>query len=139
MGKKRGVKSWFEASNARKHELFEIYSTRYEEAKKKGYRLSAKKDFYGFDTYYSDKYREGIRNNIIRTMIYEHRESAVTEDQANTWSKIAKKLAKRDKKFEDFKNMSPLSFKKYGKSENFWALINSLGGFKKVVYVDEDD
>ena len=32
-----------------------------------------------------------------------------------------------------------LSFRKYGKSEDFWALVNSLGGFKKVMYVDEDD
>lgn len=139
MGKKRGVKSWFEASDARKHELYEIYSTRYDEAKEKGYRLSAKKDFYGFDSFYSYEYRKGIRKNIIRTIIYEHMDSAVSELQADTWSKMVKKLAKKDERFKDYKNMSRLSFRKYGKSENFWALVNSLGGFKKVVYVDGDD
>ena len=139
MGKKRGVKSWFEASNERKHKLYEIYSSRYDEAKAKGFRLSAKKDFYGFDSFYSYEYRKGIRKNIIRTMIYEHMDSAVSELQANTWSKMVKKLAKKDERFKDYKNMSSLSFRKYGKSENFWALVNSLGGFKKVVYVDGDD
>ena len=138
MGKKRGARSWFEASEKRKHELYEIYSRRYDEAKAKGFRLSPKKDFYGFDSVYSYEYRMGTRQNIIRTIIYEHMDSAVSEDQANTWSKMAKELAKRDEKFKDFKNISALSFRKFGKSENFWALINSLGGFKKVMYVDDD-
>ena len=123
----------------RKYKLYEIYSKRYDEKKSKGFRLSAKKDFYGFDSAYSNEYRKGTRQNIIRTIISEHMESAVTELQANTWSKMAKKLAKRNEKFKDFKNMSSLSFRKFGKSEDFWALVNSLGGFKKVVYVDEDD
>ena len=139
MGKKRGARSWFEASKERKYKLYEIYSKRYDEKKSKGFRLSAKKDFYGFDSFYSYEYRKGIRKNIIRTIIYEHMDSAVAELQANTWSKMVKKLAKKDERFKDFKNMSPLSFRKKGKSENFWALVNSLGGFKKVVYVDEDD
>lgn len=139
MGKKRGVKSWFEASKERKHKLYEIYSKRYDEAKAKGFRLSAKKDFYGFDSIYSQMYRKGIRQNMIRTLIYEHMDSAVSGDQAKTWSKMSKQLAKKDEKFKDFKNMSPLSFRKFGKSENFWALINSLGGFKKVMYVDTDE
>lgn len=137
MGKKRGAKSWFEASNERKHELFEIYSRRYDEAKAKGFRLSAKKDFYGFNSIYSQMYRKGIRQNIIRSIIYEHMDSAVSKLQADTWSKMSKKLAKKDEKFKDFKDMSSLSFRKYGKSEDFWALVSSLGGFKKVVYVDD--
>ena len=139
MGKKRGAKSWFEASKARKHKLYEIYSRRYDEAKEKGFRMSAKKDFYGFDSIYSNEYRKGTRQNIIRSIIHEHMDSAVSELQANTWSKMAKKLAKGNEKFKDFKNMSSLSFRKFGKSEDFWALVNSLGGFKKVMYVDEDD
>ena len=137
MGKKRGARSWFEASKERKQKLYEIYSRRYDEKKSKGYIMSPKKDFYGFDSIYSYEYRMGTRQNIIRTIINEHMESAVSELQADTWSKMAKELAKKDKKFKDFKNMSALSFRKKGKSEDFWALISSLGGFKKVMYVDE--
>ena len=137
MGKKRGARSWFEASEERKYELYEAYLRQYEEKKLKGFIMSPKKDFYGFKAAYSYEYRMGTRKNIIRSIIYEHMDSAVTKLQADTWSKMAKDLAKKDEKFKDFKKMSALSFRKKGKSNNFWALVNSLGGFKKVMYVDE--
>ena len=137
MGKKRGVKSWYEAPEKRRKEIFEAYSRQYDKKESKGFRLAAKMDFYSFESAYGTYYDKYNKKNVVRHIINDQVE--VTEDQSKKWSKMVKDLAKRDERFKGFKNMSALSFKKVGKSEDFWALVGSLGGFKKVMYVDGDD
>ena len=134
MGKKRGVKSWYEASEKRKREIFKAYSRQYDEKKLKGFKLGIKMDFYEFKSAYGYYYNDS-RRNVVRRIVSDQVE--VTSEQSKKWSEMVRDLAKRDEKFKDFKNMSALSFRKEGKSEDFWALVSSLGGFRKVMYVDE--
>ena len=136
MGKKRGVKSWLESNEERKHEIYEAYSRQYDQRKLKGFRMTKKMDYFEFKSaygYYYDESKQNVTRRIVKDQV------DVSEKQAATWSRMARELAKTDERFKEFKTISSLSFKKEGKSNDFWALVNSLGGFKKVMYVDDDD
>lgn len=129
---KRGRKGWNEMSEDQKYKIYQAYEKQY--IAKYGKLEGNMSPMYGFQAFkktYSEYYKAGVRQNVVRSIVADS--ANVSHKQANAWAKAAVEQGYFNSYREAY-----AAFKKGGQdAQAFWALVKEYG-FRKVVY-DEDE
>lgn len=129
----RGRKGWNEMSEDKKYKIYQAYQRQYiaKHQKLEG-NMSPMYSFQAFKKTYGHYYNNGVRQNIVRTIVADS--ANVSHKQAKAWASAAVRQGYFDSYNEAYK-----AFKTGGQNaQAFWDLVKEFG-FRKVVYDEEEE